>query len=278
MLQVSTLKFKHQRGNVLLLALLLLAGGIVGGLTVAVLVVSEIRQARSLDNALIGYYDAEGGLEQSLYDIRQAQLCTQEFTGDDPCDANDFNTCQPNTNCKVKINPSSEILVPLISVDDTFSLDIEPGDGVTAIEVSWSPLDRDHLSYLEVSFLNIESLGGSVVVRPNLGVPYYCNQEAGYDEATNSCTLLLFSDSDGYTNSANSKTYQVRFKSLAYPINKLRIQPETPLGSHFSGYLNVSSRSQKINIRQQLTTSVPSQLPVYGFPDYVIFSEQDIVK
>lgn len=268
-------KFHDRRGNVLLLAILLLTGGIVGGLTIAVLVVSEIRQAQSLDNALVGYYDAEGGLEQSLYDIRQADKCAGGL-----CDTA-YIPCQGDAKCKVKINPSVSVDIPLISVDDTFQLDIEPGDGILSIEVVWAPADPAILPYLEVSFLNIES-GNTIIKRPNFGVPYSC----AYDSGTNTCQVMVggtpenlsLSDIDYFTNSASSKTYQVRFKALGGDINNLQITSLDPADGKFSGYLEVASRSQKTSIRQELKTSVPSQLPVYGFPDYVIFSEQDIVK
>ncbi|MFA4936781.1 MAG: hypothetical protein WC575_00600 [Patescibacteria group bacterium] len=261
-----------QRGNVLLLALLLLASGIVGGLTVAVLVISELRQASSIDNALVAYSDAESGLEQTLYDVRQEEIC---LNGD--CDdGQNYNNCKNVANCEVNINSSSQVVIPLLKKDETFQLDLEPGvnnDNIEYFEVYWTEASADH-SYLEITFIN-KTVDGFEVLKPNSGSPYVCDFTSTAGECLETENdPISFSTGGVLLNSDN--TNQVRFKALYNNIINLRIEPGD--NKKFSHYLDVKSRSQKKNVQQVLQTNIPSQLPAYGFVDYVLFTEQAIVK
>ncbi|MFH1867260.1 MAG: hypothetical protein ABIJ81_04235 [Patescibacteria group bacterium] len=271
---ITRKKSFKQRGNVLLLALLLLSGGIVGGLTVAVLVVSEIRQANSLDNSLVGYFDAEGGLEQSLYNIRKDDC---DMGCNHPSFDDQSTVCKADAKCKTKINPATSVTIPLVRVDDTFTLDIDPSDGMIELEVSWSQGGGGNLPFLEVSFVNITDTG-TEVIRPNLGQPYSCvlqtPENVCYEDITPASPLIL-NDDEGFI---AGDTYQIRFKALANNLVNLTIKSNISEDESFSHYLDVTSRSSKTTVRQELKTSVPSQLPIYGFPDYVIFSEQEITK
>ncbi|MFH1112192.1 MAG: hypothetical protein V1712_03980 [Patescibacteria group bacterium] len=258
------------RGNVLLLALLLLASGIVGGLTVAVLVISELRQASSIDNALVAYADAETGLEQTLYNVRQTDTPVSGRQ-----DGLVFNNCSASANCAVNINPTYQIYIPLLKKDETFQLDLEPGvDNIEDLTIYWSEAVASENPNLEITFIN-KSNDGFEVLKPQAGLPYSCNFTNTAGECLETATTpITFSSAGSFLSVA--RTYQVRFKALANNIINLQIQPDA--GKKFSHYLDVKSRSQKSGVRQILQTNIPSQLPAYGFADYVLFTEQAIVK
>ncbi len=65
----------NQQGAVLLLALLIMSGLVIGGFTLGSVVVSELRQSRQLDNAIVAYYAAESGAEKLLFDWRDTSSC-----------------------------------------------------------------------------------------------------------------------------------------------------------------------------------------------------------
>ncbi len=272
-LNSSALSFTiKRRGNVLLLALLLLAGGIVGGLTVAVLVISELRQASSIDNALVAYTDAESGLEQTLYDVRQTSNCP----GGGCSGGITYISCLYSAQCEININPSSQVVIPLLKKDETFQLDFEPNvDNIDNLEVYWSEASDLIDSFLEITFIN-KTASGFEVKKPHSGLPYACIfvNPAGVCLDNDQGSPVSFSTAGSFL--SKTHTYQVRFKALNNHIVNLRIVPDQ--NKKFSHYLDVKSRSQKKNVRQVLQTNIPSQLPIYGFADYVLFTEQAIVK
>ena len=272
---------KNRPGNIMLLALLMLAGGIVSGIVISVLVVSEVRQAYTLDSSLLAYYTAEGGLEEKLYDIRIKEACT----GANVCDDADYVDCDADASCKVKVNPAAHITTPLIKEDETFQIDLRPGDDIGKLAIQWYKKNVE--PSLSVSFINLPSTNNLYVCRPDDGVPIPCN-----DTADNKCTDIEF-ESENFSDgcSANlfaysaGETQQMRLKAFNDDILQLQITPST-FGINncnggdcvFSYYLDVASRGDSGRVRYEVKTVVPSQVPAYGFPDYVIFSQQEIVK
>lgn len=62
---------KRQKGNVLILAIILGSGMLVAAVEVSMFVVSTIRQARALDRTLVAFYAAESGVENALHQVRK---------------------------------------------------------------------------------------------------------------------------------------------------------------------------------------------------------------
>lgn len=263
------------QGNVLLLALLILASGIVGGLSVAVLVIGDLKQAKTIDDGLIAYYDAEGGLEQSLYDIRKVKICDQ--AGE--CNKNSYSDCVSPINsittntqgvlkCQKQIGPAEKIQIPYLEKDKTVQLDLDPINNVESIQVSWGYNISNLQPLLEITYVNIDDNGDTTIYRPVNGVPNMCN---GAEGICNVVSLIL----PGETSTHNPKTYQVRFKALGSSIIDLILTPNI-LG--LDSYIDVKSKGERAKTATILQTIIPKQTPAYGFSDYVIFSEQDIVK
>ncbi len=275
-----TTRTLHRPGNILLLALLLLAGGIVGGLTVGTLVVADLRQARAIDNGLVAYSQAESGLEESLYDIRQASLCDQANT----CADTSYQSCALPTStasnttlqCKRKISPASIVQLPYLDVDQNFQLDFNPAVPSTTVIVNWGR-DRRLVPdpQLEISFLESYTSGGQTklrVYRQNLGFPYLCSPAQVGDTACTSYPLLF--PGPGETGQ-NLSLYQVRVRALKAPVVGLQLNSSA---TSSAGYLDVWGQGKEGSTTQTLQTTIPRRAPAYGISDYVIFSEQDIVK
>ena len=280
------------RGNILLLALLLLAGGLVGGLTVATLVVADLRQATAIDNGLIAYATAESGLEKSLYDIRQADYCNQpgkcDQTNATYADCSLSVTTSGNANqvatCNRKISPAAVVLQPYLLENQTFQMDFNPAldaslcpGGECTFTVTWGrDVAVSKIPSLEVSYVD-SFLGKLRVYRPYNGQPYNCSPDA-----SGACVTITPTDISSKplifpngADEAGSSLYQVRFRALGAPITNLKIISNA---INVSGYLDVWSRGTQSGATQTLETIVPKRAPAYGFADYVIFSEQDINK
>jgi len=274
--------FKNRSGNIMLLALLMLAGGIVSGIVISVLVVSEVRQAYTLDSSLVAYYMAEGGLEEKLYDIRVEEACA----GTGVCDDADYVPCDAGGACDVKVNPAKAITAPLIKEDETFQIDLRPSDDIGSISIAWNKktLEPD----LSISFINLPASNDLYVCRPNDGLPESCDDGDG----DGVCAGLVFESQDFLQGCGGSlfayaagESQQLRLKALVDDILQLKITPQVSAGNTcndepctFSYYLDVASRGDSGRVRYEVKTIVPSQVPSYGFPDYVIFSQQEIVK
>lgn len=300
-LNVRTM-FHRPRGNVILLAIFILSGGIVGALTVALIVVSELRQARNLDNSLVAHYGAESGLEQSLYEVRKSSLCM----GGTSCSDADYQNvnlpagaagacsggapgCTPQAYGR-KISPPTVQQVASLKENDTFQLDLDPT--IQQLRVLWLPADPGHLPYLEVSYVvgfNPPLAGGvtTQVCRPNIGAlfaPYSCflgptHPTTCYYPSSATSPLLLNVASLAETDCTTGGTLQqVRFKALQADITPLTLEVAQPAGTGIGTYVEVKSRRTEGAATQNLQTVIPKQVPVYGFTDYVVFSEQDIVK
>lgn len=269
--------FNWPRGNVLLLALLILASGIVGGLSVAVLVIGDLKQAKTIDDGLIAYYDAESGLEQSLYDIRKVKICDQ--TGNKCNNSSYINCASPtihsiNSNmpgvlkCQRQIGPAERIRIPYLDKDKTVQLDLDPTNNVESIQVSWGYNTSNPQPLLEITYINIDDNGNTTIFRPVNGVPSICDGVGGI------CAVVSL-NLPGEIDTDNPKTYQVRFKALTSPIIGLTLTPNI---SGLDSYIDVKSKGERAKTTTVLQTIIPKQTPAYGFSDYVIFSEQDIIK
>ena len=264
---------KTKPGNVMLLALLLLAGGLVGGIAVSVLVISEIKQAASLDSSLIAYYDAESGLEQGLYDIRRTNEC------DTGCVDTVYVECKAEAKCDLKINPAQQINVPSIEQDQLFQVDMSTADGIESLTVDWERRSVDVDPLLSITFINNSGTFGLETVRPNNGNPIPC--VSAPDELV--CDPLQYNDplsSPPDVVFITDETEQVRFKAIDSDIIELKVKPTCVPGLDcvFSYYLDVASKAQSGRVQYEVKTIIPKQLPTYGYPDYVIFSQQEIKK
>lgn len=285
------------KGNILLLALLLLAGGIIGGLTVAVLVVGELRQSKALDSGIVAYHAAESAVEERLYAIRQQDICETGSCLTAPegetCRFHSYgtiNSCtstnQPGcakVSCERQyVTPSAEINLARLPKAQTFQLDLVASDNLTGVIVTWSRpsgvLPQDPL--LDVAYVLPnpnpgsdpgEEEGLTQVVKLDAGIPYACSVTSG-----DACTALNLPVT-GEPEFEGQPVYQVRIKALGTDVVNLTL---TPVGGEeqFSSYLAVRAKGELSSTAQTVETSIPSQVPAYGFADYVIFSEADIVK
>jgi len=268
-------KSKLPTGNVLLLALMMMASAIIGALGISFLVVSQLRQAKAIDNSMAAYVSAEGGLEQSLYDIRKTSLC------DTGCTIENENclTSLSDAKCQRTIKPAEILSLDYLAVDDIYQLDLGENNAITKVNItSWeaiSAVDADK-PQLEVSYMLITDLpdldnpdSKFKVYRPNSNAPYECVHEPDLVR----CNPIVLDKS--VIPNQNDTIYQIRFRALDAPIKNMRISIE---GGGLQNYYTVQAFGTKNNTEQSLTAQVPKNAPAYGLADYVIFSEQDIIK
>lgn len=286
---------RDSNGSILLFAMLLLAGGLVGALTVAVLVVGELRQSQTIDSGVTGYFIAESGLENRLFELRQNDLCNQ---GTGTCDSSATNVLVPagctggvSAGCmtvsQLGITPSTVVTVPLLQQNQTFQLDMNPNsDALDGLVVQWARKSTAVEPLLEVTYevgLKSNPASGLQQLKDQSGLPFNCGAGTGVTQC-NSLSPLSFQTilqvaalNSSWPNWQDWGVYQVRFKAIGGDITSLIVTPSTA-GGKFTDYLAIRSRGEVSGTGQTLQTSVPSQLPAYGFSDYVLFSEQQIQK
>ncbi len=69
-----------QRGNVLLLSLLIMSGVLVVGASLGTISILNLRQSRVIDDAILAFGAAESGAEETLYQIRRVGTPTSVLT------------------------------------------------------------------------------------------------------------------------------------------------------------------------------------------------------
>lgn len=273
-----------------------------GALTIAVIVVSELRQAKSLDNSLIAHFGAESGLEQSLYDVRKLNHCLTEDCSNTNAGYADVAlpggtsvVCNLGTvgcssqSYQRRIAPPLQQHIPSLKENDTFSLELSSGTNpIQQLEVLWRPtdptVDPQFLPFLEVSYVVTQGVATYVcrpTIAPLLSVPYRCNisneEDCRYPAADSPPLVFDFFNLSETDCASGSIVQQVRFKALNAGVAALTLNV-LPVGTGLSNYIEVKSRRTTGGATQNLQTTIPKQVSAYGFTDYVVFSEQDIVK
>ncbi len=279
----------------LIMSLLLLASGIAGGLAIAILVISEVRQSSAIDSGLVSYFSAESGLEESIYDIRQKDICgnltncqNTDYQNCDLPNINNTSLCSTSSNinigcapvdCNKQIQPTKILPVGTLGMNDTFQIDIDPSmdAALRGFRFFWKKPTSEPEPLLEVSYVVINTTNSNTeVVRPNLNMPYKC--KAADLESVDCESIINSVDNNELPFSqSNLQLYQLRLKALRNNIPELTVGV-LPEDAELSNYLDVRSKGEYSNIQQILRTQIPRNLPVVGLPDYVIFSEETIIK
>lgn len=261
MFKISWLKFKNIKGSALLLAILVMAGVTAAGIGMSSLVISEIRQARNLDNAVVAYYAAESGIEDGLYQLRKV--------GVDVTDLADQQTLDNQATWRRSAEKKEERLVTGIELNQSVQFDIfNPqetitGKQITNVQINWT---GDGSEWLEVSWLSWMTEGGWV------GFP---NKKLLSHALAGSIVNLVVAGVN-----ENSDLYRLRLKALqsdirdldvtAYDEDSNLVEIPTIVVLAASGEFGSSQQNLKINI--------PLHSPVIGLFDYVLFSEESIIK
>lgn len=259
--------FKKKRGSVLLLALLVMSTIMAASTGLATIVISEIQQSRSIDNAILAYYGAESGVEESLYKIRKEEEIIGNLIKEEELTNGVIWRIGENDIS----NMVDKVSVPELKRGQFIELDIydpasqEPtvirylgltvGEESGNAEVSWFGWQAGNLSEYKVI--------PDVLLREN--------ERRIIDLA--SAIGLQFA-------------YRVKIRSLNSDIKNLEIRAYSsdPMGDEDAEPQTMPARIQSTvrgeyrGSRQAIYFEMPRQSPLGGLFDFVLFSEQSILK
>ncbi|MFH1534557.1 MAG: hypothetical protein ABIF80_01095 [Patescibacteria group bacterium] len=297
---------KDRSGQALLLSLLIMATITAAGIGFATLIISQIRAAENIDNAITATYGAESGLEKALHIVKTNRLSGASLSGtiteiegltDSPAfsknglsvefDEDAISSTELNNKFSLSQDKSKQI--DFYNPDDPFGATT----GINALYLSWdnNPLPTNDLNYasgygtgsewVEVTWTGWNADGDSF---ENVEKVLLSSGDLAFDnpgglcpaDSYIQCTTIQLDPVGG----AELLYYQVRIKALHADIDDIEIKALNAADE----LVNIPSRVYIKTIgkygrtQQALNASLPWKISASGLFDYVIFSEEQIDK
>lgn len=257
--------FQKQRGNVLIYALLTMAAILSTSIVVSNLIQNSIKETSFVSSAAAAYYAAESGLEKALFDIRKQDVLPKN--GD----------CGVSSDCELTVDDESTAELDLeLKKDQTIQFDLFDFENNSlsskseSMGLAWTGAD----SWLEVTLTSWDI--GSVIDWQKSVVPF-TKEDLNVQK-------YLYSQGSAINNALSAnKNYRVRVKALYGDANDLKIKlfnTDNLLGQQltFPNFLKIKAIGGDRNSTQTVTVEMPRFTPLAGLFDYVIFSEDKLVK
>ncbi|MBI2552538.1 hypothetical protein HYW17_04555 [Candidatus Uhrbacteria bacterium] len=248
----ARLKFfprKNLDGYALLLALVIVSAVLSAASALARIVLSEIRQTRELVDSIQAYGQAESLSETALFLVRNRES---------------LDDAQGAFPSGVTVEEAAEAQYFTIEDSDFVSLPIPLSQGREQVNpriIEWTP----QAQCADVSWIEITTISW--------------NQGPPADEDPFQFQHYQFSRGSNFNAVSGSDIIQfppgipteMRVRALFCGIERLGI-------SGIPGRLRVASSATEKGVRQTIETYIPQRAPVSGLFDFVIFSEEEIVK
>lgn len=300
-------KIKNQKGIVLLLALLIMAGVTAVGVGISTAILNEIKASRNIDYSMIAYYAAESGTEKGLYTIKANRLNDETldntkqainnesqhyFTEDDPVwsppakwlDRKAFDIVEK---VATHLDKNQSTTIDLYDPDQFYNPPLE--DKIKSIIVYWFN-DFEHgygSEWIEVSWTGWESDGTWINKTKKT---LFASSNGGQD---GHFTIDLIQSDPLFSDAV---FFRVRIKAFFAEVNDLEVKAyniRDPYncsgGDPEDCRVDIPSRvviettgeypaDSAGSSRQALKVELPWQSPVSGLFDYAFFSEEKIAK
>ncbi|MBU1037034.1 pilus assembly PilX N-terminal domain-containing protein [Patescibacteria group bacterium] len=141
-------RYKKESGAILILALLIMSVVITVSLGASLLVISETKQSRQLDQSVMAYYAAESGVERALYQVRKQDFDREEF--------NQMNEqLSNNSSYRLVAKDTENVVYATIAMNESYQLDLynphsldQLEDSIKSLAISW-----DHEAWLEINWI-----------------------------------------------------------------------------------------------------------------------------
>ncbi len=256
-----TKKKKNLQGSVLLLAILVMAGVTAAGLGMANLLIKEIRQARTLDNAIVAYYAAESGIEDGLYHLRKEGYEVEDLVVE--------HQLENGAEWKRVAKKKEEGIFTGIEANQIIQFDVfnpqqsATGQQVATIQVDWN---GDGSEWLEVTWLSWQG-GSSLIGSPSKRLLSHA--------LTGSRINLAVAGV-----SERSDFYRIRIRAMYSDVSDLSVTAFDSDGNviEIPTIVVLSSIGKFSDTQQILKINMPLNSPVIGLFDYVLFIESSIIK
>ncbi len=274
----------NQQGAILLLALLIMSGLVIGGFTLGSVVINELRQSRQLDQAIVAYYAAESGAEKLLFDWRETGCTTcptntQLFSNPACSESSTIGwTCGMSTTQGVS---QVSFTLPQLQVEQIpLYLPYDPSQrsGAESMNIFWQDSDVTNglEPWLEVSILGWPA-GASVNYQDAKEIMrrvYKCSPNA-VDQPM--CDTISINDLIA------TYGYIVRVRSLYDDVDNVRVkfyQNDNGVNDlDLRTFIKVADFTGTFQgIKQGIRVQFPVVNPSAGMFDFVLFTENSLLK
>lgn len=249
---------RTQKGTVLLFALMIMSSVIVTVSGLTAIILSSLQQARAIDNAIVAHYAAESGIEEAMYSLRRLDTMPTSQA-----------TPQALTNTATwtrTVTPSEPVVYAgTVAQDSLVEMALYNPDqpttatNIDSVEISWTD-SCSHCTYIEETLVDWNPTGGAVVWNPN---------PATYKHTSSPAIIA-----------AAGKLYRLRIIARGGDIQNVQVRAWD--SSHAAvavpGRVRLDAFGNFGQVQQRLTVTMPSQTPLSGLYDYVVFSECSLVK
>ncbi len=262
----------NQKGATVLMGLLLMAGLVTVGVSVSNVVISELEQAKNLDNSIVSFYASESGAEKALYNLRKENI----YPASGECDVT-----IGDVDCNIeRISEKDDLYITKILKDDFKEINLYDID---------APLND-----LNIRYLNIQGNGTVGTGAEILEVSWVGWDATGHWTANTTKRIYTHSNIDPQINPGgisidlyntgitafNPVAFKVRLKAVNSDVNNLVLSASDSFGNPTEIPSEITMRivGEYLGSKRALQISVPPNAPLAGIFDYVLFSECSIVK
>jgi len=267
---------KDQRGIILVMTLIIMAILLSVAIGFGVVIISDIRQAASIDNSIIAYFAADAGLERNLFLLRKQEDVKSindliSKTGNLAGSDSDWNISSSTnfepTFLRQRIKNGQSVKLFFLNRDT----ETDP-NAVESISVDWN---KSLLSptKMQISFTRLKPETDGVV----------------YKTDQNLVALSTTSDCYNFLDLPSKSDYVVEIKALGSSdgyIDDLKVigydgecndDNREKIDNAISN-LTLISEGLHGNSKQRIIAHLPPRTPVSGIFSFVLFSEEDITK
>lgn len=290
---------KNSQGMVLILSILIIASVLGAAVAFGNIIISEIRQSRLIDQSIQSYYLAESGSEKALHRIRR-----QEAISD--CSLDSAGVCQENGYCSSK-NIPCVYLTGSLPAKGNWDLEISEEFAVSILLNKGESFQVDLFNPVQAYNSNINEIKiESSIVAPilvgeflnltnilNFNDPQLSNcfiQPAIFKNflptMTTIPTFAYVSSLDGQI-LYNECSYAFRLNhslksAVDFSLFTITVYNSTPSETRtqlpIPSRLIVDSQATFGRSFQKIRVKTPIRAPLSGLYDFVLFSEEEVVK
>ncbi|MCH7492963.1 hypothetical protein IID19_05280 [Patescibacteria group bacterium] len=273
----------NNQGIVLIYSLLIIGLITAIALTMSIIIVNELKLTSSSTDATLAYYAAESGIEKGLYTVKIKRNdpgsnlagAVGEIKNFAATLSNDSNFDNEKTVSKTAVIESRQIVEGQYVQADYYDFDnpLAPVAGSVAKSLVVTNTGNDPLTWVEVSWIAWRANG-------TLGESTAAKKIIGPTDLKSGWTI---SNLDVFGASFDPVGYRVRVKALFGDLSSVSVTPYIELGGE-GDQVNLPSTVEIIAIgehgsfKQSLTATVPWKIPLFGLYDYVLFSEESLIK
>lgn len=256
-----------ESGTILLLSLLILAIIISTAGILGTVVLEHSKMSKNIENATLAFYAAESGIEKGLYTIRRAggtfleAKTSASLANGAAWSTDNAETANLVADINTGISQNNVIQLNLYDLDNPLHPELGLGyiiDSLNLFEAGGSGVE-----WVEVSWVSWTASGAMNPAKTRLYNSSLLKADGGVN-------ITLGSGVVGHI---------VRIKALYGNVVDLTIKAfEAAAQKNIPGEIAIKSIGEYGTAAQSLKTVFPQRSPVFGLYDFIIFSEESLVK